>query len=285
MSLIASQIAASVENATLFRQVEQERARLAAILASSTDAILVVDYQGRIVLDNPAAWQVMNVTHSQQDRLLVESTQNEALIELFEQGLASGAGNKEIPVSDDRTYHAKLSPVSVNGVGVIGSVATIQDISHFKEVNQLKSDFVNSVSHDLRSPLSGIMIAVHLLPQVGDLNETQQELLESIENRVSSMSHLIEELLDVSKIEAGIDMEMEPCEIQPLVAEIATSFIPQAQDKSILLTQHHDHTTAPLISGNETRLRQIFYNLIANALKYTPEGGRGHGYHRHHRHP
>lgn len=272
-SLIASQISAAVENARLFRQVEQEQARLAAILTSSTDAILVVDSKGRIILDNPAAWSVMGVKKSQRDTLLSESTENQTLIQLFENASQSGERTGEIPLDDGRTFYANLSPVSASGVGVIGFIATMQDVSHFKELNQLKSDFVNSVSHDLRSPLAGILIATHLMPQLGDVNKSQTELLTTIENRVNVMSQLIDDLLDVSKIEAGIDMDLAPQILSPLVEEVVISLIPQAQNKSINLT-YQPPSESPLVAANVTRLQQVIHNLVANAIKYTPNGGQ-----------
>jgi PAS domain S-box-containing protein len=205
-SLIGSQIAAGIENAHLFHQAEQERARLAAILASSTDAILVVNKEGRIILDNPAAWTVMEVETSQSAKLLVDSTTNETLIQLFESAMRGDKSTGEIPLIDGRTYFANLSHVSVGDAGIVGWVATMQDVSHFKELNELKNSFVNAVSHDLRSPLGGILIASNLMAQVGPVNDTQKELLGTIHNRVNSMKDLIDDLLDVGRIEAGLDM-------------------------------------------------------------------------------
>ncbi|MBI1878677.1 MAG: GAF domain-containing protein [Chloroflexi bacterium] len=271
-SLIVSQSSAAVENALLFRQVEQERARLAAILASSTDAVLVVNRNGRIVLDNPAAWTVMGVETPQNNKLLTESTQNETLVHLFESAMQGGRPTSEIRLMDGRTFYANLSPVSAGEAGVIGWVATMQDVSHFKELNELKNDFVNAVSHDLRSPLSGILIATHLLPQIGPINDQQQELLDTVEDRVRNMGALIDDLLDVGKIEAGIDIEMEPCPITPIIIEVVQSYKPQAHDKSIKLAMQLDKEL-PLVMANATRLRQIMSNLVGNAIKYTPDEG------------
>ncbi|MBE7552809.1 MAG: GAF domain-containing protein [Anaerolineales bacterium] len=272
-SLIVSQISAAVENALLFHQVEQERARLAAILASSTDAVLVVNRHGRIVLDNPAAWEVMGVETSRSNKLLKESTHNEMLVNLFESAMQGERPTGEIRLMDGRTFYANLSPVSAGEAGVIGWVATMQDVSHFKELNELKSDFVNAVSHDLRSPLSGIMIAAHLLPQIGPINDQQQELLSTVEDRVRNMGALIDDLLDVGKIEAGIDFEMEPTPITPIIYETMNSFMPQAHDKSIHLTSQLEKES-PLVVANTSRLRQVLNNLVGNAIKYTPPNGQ-----------
>ncbi|NJN93578.1 MAG: GAF domain-containing protein [Anaerolineales bacterium] len=272
-SLIVSQISAAVENALLFHQVEQERARLAAILASSTDAVLVVNRNGRVVLDNPAAWEVMGVETSQSNKLLRESTTNEMLVSLFTSAMQGETPTGEIRLMDGRTFYANLSPVSAGEAGIIGWVATMQDVSHFKELNELKNDFVNAVSHDLRSPLSGILIATHLVPQLGPVSDQQQELLTTVEERVRSMSALIDDLLDVGKIEAGIDIEMEPAPLTPILIETLNSFAAQAQDKSIQLISQLEKEL-PLTMANTTRLRQVLNNLVSNAIKYTPNHGK-----------
>ncbi|MDM8519272.1 ATP-binding protein [Anaerolineales bacterium HSG6] len=272
-SLVASQVSAVVENASLFRQVEQERARLASILSSSTDAILVVQRNGRVVLDNPAAWQVMGVQTTQRGQQLANCTVNQPLIDLFETTIRGGKPNGEIPLTDGRTLFANLSPVSVGEHGIIGWVATMQDVSHFKELNELKNEFVNAVSHDLRSPLSSILIATHLMGQTGTINDSQKDLVETIERKVKSMSKLIHNLLDVGKIEAGIDMEMKSLAIIPILKDTIYALESQAENKSINLLEEIE-TSLPDISANETRLQQIFYNLIGNAIKYTPDNGR-----------
>jgi signal transduction histidine kinase/transcriptional regulator with GAF, ATPase, and Fis domain len=271
-SLIGSQIAAGIENAHLFHQAEQERARLAAILASSTDAILVVNKEGRIILDNPAAWNVMEVETSRSGKLLVDSTANETLIQLFESAMRGDKSTGEIPLIDGRTYFANLSHVSVGEAGIVGWVATMQDVSHFKELNELKNNFVNAVSHDLRSPLGGILIASNLMAQVGPVNETQKELLDTIHKRVNSMKDLIDDLLDVGRIEAGLDMELKPHALDTLINEVILALLPQAEEKSIELKSDIAEDL-PLIMANMARIEQVTTNLIGNAIKYTPETG------------
>jgi PAS domain S-box-containing protein len=272
-SLVASQISAAVENARLFQQVEQERARLAAILASSTDAILVVNRKGFVVLDNPAAWEVMGVEESQSGNKLAESTPNKTLIQLFENVMEGGKPTGEIPLDNGRVFFANLSPVSVDDTGVIGWVATMQDVSHFAELNQLKDEFVSTVSHDLRSPLAAILISAELIPQIGKVDKQQEELLETIENRVRSMHELIDDLLDVGRIEAGIDMDMEPCELMPLLYDTIYLLKPHATEKTIQLNSEIEGDLPPVMA-NRIRIRQVIYNLTDNAIKYTSEKGK-----------
>ncbi|MFQ5610647.1 MAG: GAF domain-containing protein [Anaerolineae bacterium] len=273
LSLFVAQLSATLENAYLFRQVEQERGRLAGVLSSTADAILVVNRQGRIVLDNPAAMQVLGANGSQVDQPLRQVTSNAALLALFERARQAGRAVGEVPTAGDKTFYAVISPVSGGEAEVIGWVAALQDVTHFKELDQIKSDFVNAVSHDLRSPLSGIGLACHMLSQVGELNERQQEFLGTIKNRVEAMTDLINELLDVGKIEAGIDMNMEPCGLEQVVEESISALKDEARRKNISLAIDIA-PELPQVQGNATRLGQAVGNLIGNAIKYTPENGQ-----------
>ncbi len=272
-SLIVSQISAAVENAHLFHEIEQERARLAAILSSSTDAVLVVNRNGRIVLDNPAAWEVIGSTESQSGHLLAESTSVDSLINLFQEAIQGSTLTGEILLEDGRTFFANLSPVSVGESGVIGWVATMQDVSHFKELDELKNDFVNTVSHDLRSPLGSILIATNLISQMSKVTDDQQELLDLIEGRVKAMGELIDHLLDVGSIEAGIDMDMEPCNLAAITSDVTIALMSQAADKDIQLNTTIDQDL-PLVLANQTRLHQVLHNLVSNAIKYTLDKGQ-----------
>lgn len=282
-ALVVSQISSSVESANLFRQVKYEHARLTAVLTSSTDAILVVRKNGRIVLDNPAAWAVMGVSHSQRGKLLTEATVNQALIELFERAMAGRETNGEIPLlqpsptepssaESGETMFANLSPVSINSDDIIGWVATMQNVSHFKVLNDLKNEFVNTVSHDLRSPLSSILIAVKIMEQAGSVNETQNGLLDTIERKAKAIHNLVDNLLDVGKIEAGIDIQLEVQSVVPIIDEAYMLLQTQAEAKSIQLKQDIA-PDLPSVRANKIRLQQVFQNLIGNAIKYTPENG------------
>lgn len=271
LSLVVSQVSVAAANATLFHQVEQQHARLRAILDSTTDAVLVVDRNGKVALDNPAAHKVLGVTESQVGGVLAERTRVRALVDLFNTVRQGGESTGELQLDDGRTFYANLSPVTIDEVGVIGWVATMQDVSHFKALDDLKSEFVNTVSHDLRAPLANILMALSLITQVGEINEDQNSLLSVIENRVNSMAHFIDDLLDIGKIEAGIDMKQESCNVSLIVNEVVDALSPEIKDKALVLIVDLE-PNLPLIHGNPTRIRQVIYNLVGNALKYTLAG-------------
>jgi len=200
-------------------------------------------------------------------RPLGEVVSNERLLALFahlearEEALA-----EEIPLSDGRTLYASLTPVAE-----VGRIAVMQDITYLKELDKMKSDFVATVSHDLRSPLAIISGYAALLSEEGELDEPQ-EFVQGIRLGAAKMTALIDNLLDLGKIEAGVGMEMKPCQPIAVINTAVESLREQAGAKEIVL-QLDLPPELPLVQGNQVRLDQVVSNLVSNAIKFTPEGG------------
>jgi two-component system NtrC family sensor kinase len=195
---------------------------------------------------------------------------------LFKQAEKSGSAAGEFTTLEDKTYYTSVSPVETTGTlsksAVIGWVAVMQDVTHFKELNDAKDSFVNAVSHDLRSPLGGITLASQLLPMTGPLTDQQQRFLKTIQDHITNMTKLIDDLLDVGKIEADIDMQMESQAVAPIFLDSIEHLKSQADQKELSIVVNLQDSEAQ-VKGNQIRLQQIFSNLIGNAIKYTPGGG------------
>jgi two-component system NtrC family sensor kinase len=154
----------------------------------------------------------------------------------------------------------------------VGQAVVMQDITHFKELDRIKSDFVSVVSHDLRSPLTAILGYVELLHRVGPINEVQTEFISRVRNNVNQITALIGDLLDLGRIEAGFDREMEVYHLTSLIRDVAEGLRPAGAEKG----QRLELRLAPHLPpswGNTLRLHQAVSNLVGNAIKYTPEGG------------
>jgi len=266
---IGTHAAMAIENARLHTTIAEEGAKLEAIIGGTNDAVIVTDAQNRVLLMNQAARRAFGVeTVPEVGRPLGEVLSNEGLLALFARPEAGEeALAEEIPLSDGRTLYASLTPVAE-----VGRVAVMQDITYLKELDEMKSDFVATVSHDLRSPLASVIGYALLLPEVGELNETQQEFVEHIRLGVSRMTTLIEDLLDLGKIEARVEMEMKPCQLVAVINEVTASLREQAKAKEIVL-QFDLSPELPLVLGNQVHLDQVVSNLVGNAIKFTPEGG------------
>jgi two-component system NtrC family sensor kinase len=218
---------------------------------------------------NQAAQRAFDVeTVPEVGRPLGKVVSNERLLALFARPEArEEALAEEIPLSDGRTLYASLTPVAE-----VGRIAVMQDITYLKELDKMKSDFVATVSHDLRSPLAIISGYAALLEEVGELDETQQEFVEGIKLSVARMITLINNLLDLGKIEAGVGMEMKPCQLVTVINKAVESLREQARAKEMVL-QFDLPPELPLVQGNQVRLDQVVSNLVGNAIKFTPEGG------------
>ncbi len=274
LSTLASQTAVLVENARLFQAAEGGRRRLAAILASTTDAVLVTDRDDRILLVNPAAEQAFDIT----DDTVVGQKINEAglapaLARVFEEPLSqSGALTEEIPLPDGRTLYASVSTILSADGERIGRVAVMRDVTYFKELDEMKSEFVATVSHDLRAPLTFMRGYTTMLPMVGELSDKQHEYVEKILHGVGQMSELIDDLLDLGRIEAGVGMERKPCHVGAILVEAVDGMRARAAAKGLTLRLEPAEGMA-VIAGDAALLRQAVTNLVDNAVKYTPSGG------------
>jgi len=276
LSSVAAQAAIAIERARLYATerrlhitIAEERAKLEAIIGGTKDAVIVTDAQNRVLLMNLAAQTAFSVeTVPEVGKPLREVVNNESLRALFARPEArEEALAEEIPLSDGRTLYASLTPVVE-----VGRIAVMQDITYLKELDKMKSDFVATVSHDLRSPLAVISGYAILLPEAGELSETQQEFVEGIKLSVTRMTTLINNLLDLGKIEVRVGMEMEPCQLVTVIKEAVAGLREQSRAKEIALQLDLPPELA-LVQGNPVRLDQVVSNLVGNAIKFTPEGG------------
>ncbi len=281
LSTLASQAAVLVENARLFQAAEGGRRRLAAILASTTDAILVTDAEGRLLLTNPAAQNLLALDESALGRPLSDLALPEALTQALtpprdEQLLPT----VEVPIDDRRIFYASIAPITGTEGTTLGMVAVMRDVTHFKELDEMKSEFVATVSHDLRAPLTFIRGYATMLLMAGDLNEKQHDYLERILEGIDQMSALIGDLLNLRRIEAGVGIRQEPCRLGLILVEAVDAMRARATSKGVTLRLEPTEG-APTVTGDRTLLRQAVSNLVDNAIKYTParSGQRGVGHH------
>lgn len=267
---LAQQAAICLENADLYTAAEAERRKLAAILEGTADAIVVMDVDGRVVLLNPAAERAFGPTAAAAlGRPLAEALAHPDFAALFARAVERGeVVTGELTTADGRVRYASISPVPG-----VGWVAVLQDISYLKELDRLKSEFVTTVSHDLRSPLTAVRGYADLIPMLGPITPEQEDALGRIARAVGQMNDLISDLLDLAKIEAGIDMRREPCRMETIVAEVVEALGSHAVQKELDLRAEIE-ADLPAVLGHAGRLRQVVANLVDNAIKYTPAGGQ-----------
>jgi len=267
LEAVAAQIAVAIESSRLFDRVREERATLEAIIVGTDDAIMVTDIAGRILLCNRAACNAFTDGRAVQPGTpLSEAVRHRALLDLWNGAAQNEGRSAQVPLPDGRTFSASMTLIPG-----VGKVAVMQDVTYYEEMDRIKSEFVSTVSHDLRSPLQAIQASAELLPRQGELGQEQRKEVEHVLAIVRRMSELVQDLLDIGRIEAGIGMETELCAIDEIVASAAGPFRSLAQKKGLDFTIDVPQSL-PLVRGNRLRLDQVVSNLVSNAIKFTPEG-------------
>lgn len=273
-STLAGQAALAASNNHLFRTAEVGRQRLAAILDSTPDPVLVTDQNNRLLLSNPAAWQAFGPAVGTGEGQPIEKLiTQQALIDILNVNAPPDKLSAEVTLLNNQVYLATASPVVADG-RPMGRVCILRDITHFKQLDTLKTEFVSTVSHDLRSPLTLMRGYATMLEMVGSLNEQQQGYVKKIVFGVENMSRMVNNLLDLGRIEAGVGLNLQMVPVTDTVERVVNTLQPQATQKNIALSLQLPENTMPLVEADAALLEQAMYNLVENAIKYTPKDGR-----------
>jgi signal transduction histidine kinase len=235
--------------------------------------VLVIDPAGRILHANPAAEIVLKGTAEQAlGQPAAEWVREPEVLRL----LAAPAGERrtsELALSGERVLFATVADIEPGGAGTAGRVCVLGDITHFKKLDALKSEFVSTVSHDLRAPLTLLRGYATMLSMVGSLTEKQREFVTKILGSVDSMSQLVDNLLDLGRIEAGVGLSLEQVRVETVIRDVVGAHRAQAIGKQIALDVQVAEGMEP-VEADPTLLRQAISNLIDNAVKYTAPGGK-----------
>jgi two-component system NtrC family sensor kinase len=173
----------------------------------------------------------------------------------------------EVNFPDGRVGNAQMTPISE-----VGFALTMHDITDLKEIDRVRSEFIHTVSHDLRSPLTSVIGYTELVDRAGSLNDNQREFLKRIQESVQHITSLINDLLELGSIEAGLDTRREFVQVDGVLNY--TLEMLQGQIKSKHIKVQTDITPAlPALRANPVRLRQVLDNVVGNAIKYSHNQG------------
>ncbi len=302
LQTIGMQMATAIQNAelfeiiqeqaenlgALFRQQQIEAQRAKAILDSVADGIVVTDAHGTITLLNPSAERLLNIRAQQVlgrplDHFLgifgPAAAQWMDAIQLWYQdptAYQNEVAETQIETEGGRVLSVRLAPVFLKQE-FLGTVSVIRDITHHIEVDRMKSAFVANVSHELRTPLTAIKgyVEVLLAGMTGELTDRQKHFLTIIRNHSDRLVNLVNDLLDLSRLEAGrIRIEPEKVELETLLREVVRDFRRRIQkEKRHLDLQKEVESPLPAVYADPKRTEQILANLLENAIRYTPDGG------------
>ncbi len=248
---------------------EGEKRRLESIFSSIEDGVIVLDDARCLILINGVAREAFGLDNSDiTGRPIEHVISHNDLRALLAKSGDGGVKYYELNFDDGRVFNAQHTPIPQ-----VGSAITMQDISYLKRLDQMKSDFVHTVSHDLRSPLTAVLGYAELVERVGPLTEQQQEFVRRIQASVNNITALVNELLDLGRLEAGFDSRRESVQLESIVTYSLGLFDPLIKEKNLQLTQEVQDEL-PALRANPIRIRQMIDNLLGNAIKYTPVGGK-----------
>ena len=250
---------------------DAERARLATVLDQMTDGVLIADSQGLIQFANPAAgrlFQTSNPTH----RSITEVIRNHQLVEAWRRCQQTGqmqTESVELP-----TRHQFLQLVVIPDTHASGSLLLVQDLTRIRRLETVRRDFVSNLSHELRTPLASLKALAETL-QEGALDDppAARQFIDQIQTEVDALTQMVNELLELSKIESGrFTLDLTPVAACDLLDSASKRMQLQAE-RAGLNIRVECASDIPRVSIDSQRLEQVLVNLIHNSIKFTRAGG------------
>ncbi|MGQ9717916.1 MAG: ATP-binding protein [Anaerolineae bacterium] len=279
LMMMATQAGVALENARLFREMEASQQYLRAILDSVNYAVVVTDLNGRVRLANRATENIFGIREPNIiNRPLGEVIGHQSLSEIarrMEQGEIIERESVQVTLSDDQIMATQIAPVSNPQGERVGYVVAMADVTPLHRLSQLKSQLIQIASHDLRNPLQLASGFFHvLLEELPPLTEMQANLAQRITHHLRTMERLIDELLDLERIEIARERSEELLDMGPLVQQAASEYRWQAEMKGLRLWTEIAQDISP-VRGNRQMLLRAIGNLLDNAIKYTPDTPEG----------
>ena len=263
-----------------YKKVLNEKKSTEAVIRSIAEGLVVVDSQGKVIMINPAAEKLLGVSKTDKiGKSVSEGTRENQLISLVK-GPADNE-NREIELVSQEDETKKIlrasSAVIENENGqTVGMVSVLSDITKQKALDALKSKFVANVSHELRTPLVAIEKSISLLltKTPGVLTDNQEQFLAIAARNLKRLTNLINDLLDISKLEAGkMRFKLEVASLSNVINEAVEGVESWARSKSITF-ERNIQSGLPEIEVDSHRIIQVITNLMGNAIKFTPNNGR-----------
>jgi PAS domain S-box-containing protein len=276
----------AIEFIRTLQDIATEKSRMRVMINLLGDGVLTTDNLKNVALANPAFLKMIGSSRTSAQGLSVsEITSEPAILEMIDQALAQPAESFAEIKSEIIINGKKSGQETILGATCIpfrdrlgrnlGTVTVLNDITTLKKLDQVKSDFVSMVAHEIKSPLNSILMLLDNVKSglAGELTEKQEEIIGRVSDRIRSLVSLSSELLDLAKIESGlIHQEREVLDLCKLIEEQVSFYKEKAAAKSIALEIAGKKGMAEVM-GNRINLQEVLSNLISNAIRYTPEGG------------
>jgi len=254
-----------------------------AAIDSLYDPVIVTDGEGCVTKLNPAAEEIFGSENDNAGKHVGEVSRDARIAGAVAEALESqrpvaGEGMAAVlPLAVDgseRAFRVRTTPMRDNGSRLLGAVTILEDITHLREIDRLKSEFIATASHELRTPLTSVQMGVHLLLEgtLGELTDRQNEVLQACRQDCERLDELMRDLLDLSRIEAGeTQPQLAPVRARDLITSVAEELRPQVEAKGLRLKIELS-VDLQKVEVDRTQIERVISNLIINALRHTRNG-------------
>ena len=253
---------------------QRERERYATVLEAMSDGVLILSRHGDVAVINPAAAQLLRTDAARaEQQTFVQVVRDYRVANLWQQAVQSNR-EQSATVEISPGFYLRVSVRPFLTEHDTGFLVLLQDLSHLYRLETVRRDFVSNISHELRTPLASIKAVVETLRD-GALEDppVAERFLQHMEIEVDSMTQMVQELLELSRIESGqAPLQFFPVDLAALVEPAAERLRPQAERAQLTLTVVLP-ADLPQVMVDADRIRQVVINLVHNAIKFTPAGG------------
>ena len=280
-------VSKAIQMTRTLQDIATEKTRIKTIVNYLAGGVLVTDKSKNIILYNPTLLKMLGYGgDTLDDQPLHVLTTDEKLTGIIDGILELNKGEFKVlsteielhergeALSNQSYLRAQAVPFQNRSGEILGSVTIIDDITHLKLLDEMKSTFVSMVSHEIRGPLSTILSQIKILMDglAGELGPKQADILGKISRKVEGLVELSNELLDLSRIEAGlIVQDKQQVQLMDILESLVEFIQARAKEKNIFLSL--EKVDLPLINADIKSMEEVFSNLITNAIIYSPEGG------------
>ncbi len=261
----------------LARELALEKSKLEAVLENVAVGVLAMNEAGELMIANSSVFNMLSIARPWWwlGSTLEDAIPEPAVVRLVRRAMEQDEPiiNEMVTLPSGRRIEVSCAPIEELASAVGGTVAVLHDVTGLHEVEQAKSDFVSMVSHELRTPLTSIKAYVDTLQRqdVQFDDETRTSFVEVIARETERMTRLINDILDLSRIEAGrLDLKPTFVDLPELIRKVEGRIEQQAAGRRLLLDVP---VVMEPVLAEQAKLEQVMLNIIGNALKYSPEGG------------
>ncbi len=264
----------SLKLSETIRAISRDRTRLAAILDNMADGVIMTDVEGNIAIANRAAKALFGIG-DEAAKTLIEAVRDHEMDDLLKQCLKTAEAQTTQYESNTTRRYIRVIGVPILHEELRGTLLLVQDLTDLRNLQTTRRELIGNISHEFRTPLAGIKAMVETLRDGAiDDRERADDFLLRIDGEVDRLTQIVAELTELSRIETGkAELSLEPVNLNQLLEDIINQLGPQVQRQE-LTAEVQLADNLPLVDADKIRIRQAIVNIVHNAVKFTPPGGR-----------